>query len=431
MPETDAPVKPLEPALKPLLLPEIIAKLALGAKIDHRDQDAIVSFEGEAVQLSYEDLTLARKVSERVRQKLPMRITPGSAILSVLLAQQFLAEELFRPGAVRVLFYSNISKASAFYRCMMPSFALGQGSRCVSHVTTGKFTRAVLEYDVVVFQIDHSAGARQFARAAKDAGKKIVYELDDAFDCLEAWHPCYASFGTPERQASIKSMMHLADAVQTSTQWLADRYKKDCSRIDVVPNMIELSSWQTAQKLRKDGIFKIVWAGSSSHSGDLREVVPALSAFLRAHRDAMVVFFGQEMQDTGIPQEQVENIPWCELEDYTFKLAAIDADVSIAPLADIPFNHGKSNLRILQMWATGYPVIASDVGPYKETITHGKDGLLCRSTEDWIRSLEELYKKRGIAKALVAAGTESVKRFDVHPNIQRIEDFYTSLVGER
>jgi glycosyltransferase involved in cell wall biosynthesis len=431
MPETDAPVLPLEPALKPLLLPEIAAKLALGAKVEHRDRDAIVRFEGDAVQLSYEDLTLARKVSERVRQKLPARITPGSAILSVLLAQQYLSEELFRPGAVRVLFYSNISKASAFYRCLMPSFALGQGSRCMSHVTTGKFTRGALEYDVVVFQIDHSPGARQFAKSVKDAGKKIVYELDDAFDCLEPWHPSYASFGEPERQASIKEMMRLADAVQTSTKWLADRYRKDCARIEVVPNMIELSSWQTAPKLRKDGIFKIVWAGSSSHSGDLREVVPALSAFTKSHSDAKVVFFGQEMQDTGIPQEQVENIPWCELEEYTFKLAQIDADISIAPLADIPFNHGKSNLRILQMWATGYPVVASDVGPYGETITHGKDGLLCRSTEDWVHALEELYEKRGIAKGLAAGGVESVKRWDVHPNIKKIEDFYVSLVGER
>lgn len=431
MPETEAPVQPLEPALKPLLLPEIAAKIALGARIDHRDHDAIVSFEGDAVQLSYEDLTLARKVSERVRKKLPSRITPGSAILSVLLAQQFLAEELFRPGAVRVLFYSNISKASAFYRCMMPSFALGQGSRCVSHVTTGKFTRAALEYDVVVFQIDHSAGARQFARSAKDAGKKIVYELDDAFDCLESWHPCYASFGTAERQASIREMMGLAHAVQTSTQWLADRYRKDCQRIEVIPNMIELSSWQRAPKLRKDGLFKVAWAGSSSHSGDLSVVVPALSAFAKSHPNVRVVFFGQEMRDTGIPQDQVENIPWCELEDYTFKLAEIDADVSIAPLADIPFNYGKSNLRILQMWATGYPVIASDVGPYGETIVHGKDGLLCRSEEDWVDALETIYSVRGVAKTLSDAGTESVKRWDVHPNIQKIEDFYTSLVGER
>lgn len=431
MPETEAPVQPLEPALKPLLLPEIIAKISLGARIDSNGPEAIVSFEGEAVRLAPEDLTLAVKVAKRVKAKLPPRVTPGSAILSVLLAQQFLSEELFRPGAVRVLFYSNISKASAFYRCMMPSYAIGQGSRCTSHVTTGKFTRAALEYDVVVFQIDHSPGARQFAKSVKDAGKKIVYELDDAFDCLEPWHPCYASFGTPERQASIKEMMHLADAVQTSTQWLADRYRKDCSRIEVVPNMMELSSWQTAPKLRKDGTFKIVWAGSSSHSGDLREVVPALSAFAKSHRNAKVVFFGQEMRDTGIPQEQVENIPWCELEEYTFKLAEIDADVSIAPLADIPFNHGKSNLRILQMWATGYPVIASDVGPYADTIEHGKDGLLCRSTEDWIKALEDLYNKPGISKALVSAGTESVKRWDVHPNIKKVEDFYTSLVGAR
>ena len=427
MPETDAPVKAVDPALRMLLLPEVIAKVALGAAIASDGEDIVVSFGEDSIRICESDFAFSSKIAERVRKKLPGRITPNSVIQSVLLAQQLLSEEIFRPGAIRVLFYSALSTASAFYRCVMPYLALGQGSRCVGGVARGKYTRAALEYDVVVFQIDHSPGAQQFAKALKAAGKKVVYEIDDAFDCLEPWHPSYASFGEPERQAAIRNMMDIADAVQVSTQWLADRYRPHCKRIEVIPNILEVSTWPSAPKLRADGLFKVVWAGSASHTGDLREVIPALAKFARVNPDVRVVFFGQELRESEIPQEQLESIPFCEFEKYPFRLAEIDADVSIAPLADIPFNLGKSNLRILQMWATGYPVVASAIGPYAETVEHGADGLLATASEDWLQSLQFLHRNRDKGALFVKNGFESIKRFDVHTNISRIEAFYTSL----
>ena len=431
MSETEAPVKPLEPALKSLLLPEVIAKLVLGARTELAGAEVIVRFEDDAIHLAKEDYHLCVRVGTRVKEKMPTQISMGACVQSVLMAQQFLSEELFRPNAVRVLFYSTISVASAWYRCMMPSFALGQGSRCMSHVTTGKYTRGALDYDVVVFQIDHSPGAYQFAKALKEAGKKMVYEIDDAFDCLESWHSSYASMGIPERQESIRKMMNLADAVQVSTPWLADHYRKDCERIEVIPNMIELSSWPKAPKTRKDGLFKVVWAGSPSHSGDLAVAIPALGAFASRHPNVRIVMFGQNLATTDIPVGQLENLPWIDnFAEYPFKLAEIDADVSVAPLADIKFNLGKSNLRILQMWATGYPVIASAVGPYKDTITQGVDGILCQDEASWLEALERLYQNNmGSLNAFEGNGIESVKEFDVHPNIHRIEEFYLSLVG--
>ena len=430
MPEIEAPVGPLEPALKTLLLPEIVAKLVLGAKTKTSESEVLVSFEGDAIRLSKEDFHLCARVASRVKEKMPVQISMGACIRSVLMAQQYVSEEIFRPGAVRVLFYSTVSVASAWYRCMMPSYALGQGSKCMSHVTTGKYTRAALDYDVVVFQIDHSPGARQFAKALKDAGKKIVYEIDDAFDCLESWHSSYASMGIPERQESIREMMHLADAVQVSTPWLADHYRKDCELIKVIPNMIELASWPKAPKSSHDGLFKVVWAGSPSHSGDLAVAIPALAKFAQAHQDVRIVMFGQNLTTTDIPVGQLENLPWVDnFAEYPFKLSEIDADVSVAPLADIKFNLGKSNLRILQMWATGYPVIASAIGPYKDTITQGVDGILCQDEAGWLEALERLYQNKASLHAFEGNGIESVKAYDVHPNIHRIEEFYSSLVG--
>lgn len=424
-------VQPLASAVRPLLLPEISVKLALGATIKKDPPEVIVSFEGDAVRLHQVDFVLAEKVAERVKTKLQKHVSRSSVISAVIHAQQFLAEELFRPEAIRVLFYAIASKPSAFYRCVMPLHALNQGKRCVAHATTGKLSRASFEYDVVVFQIDNSPYTQSFAMTLKDMGKKVIYELDDAFDCLEPWHPQYAAYGQPERRQGMIQMMALADAVQVSTPWLKERYSKYAKRIEVIPNMIEMSAWPPADRLRKDGVFKVVWAGSPSHSGDLLEVVPALSLFAKSHKDVKIVLFGQELRDTGIPEGQLENIPWCEFDKYPFQLAQIDADVALAPLADVPFNHGKSNLRILQMWATGYPTIASGVGPYRDAIEGKSNGVLVKGSGEWLEALEYLYANRGARELLRANGFESVKAFDIRPNLDKIEAFYSSVADGR
>lgn len=425
-------VQPLDPGMRALLLPEVIAKIAMGAKSSVVGEEVVVTFEGDSVRLHPADHQVACKVAERVRSKVPQVTRRSHVISCVVYSQQFLAEETFRPSAVRVLYFATMSKASAFYRCLMPRHALNQGTKCVAHATAAQYGRTALEYDIVVVQIDSSPATQQFAKQLQEMGKKVIYELDDAFDCLEEWHPNYTAYGEPKRLEHMYQMMGLADAVQVSTPWLAHRYRRYAKRIEVVPNMIELAAWPQADQLRQDGLFKVLWAGSPSHSGDLKEVVPALAAFARAHENVRIVLFGQEIKNSEIPEAQLENIPWCEFEEYPFRLAAIDADVAIAPLADVPFNYGKSNLRILQMWAAGYPVVASEVGPYAESISEVKrNGFFAKGTDQWQNRLELLYQNAPMRAAMIAAGREAVKEFDIRPNVEKIEQFYSSVWSER
>jgi len=420
-------VEPVVPSLKGLVLPEIVAKLVLGAQVRRIDDQVAVTFEGAPVVMHLQDFEFATRVADQIRKKMPRRVTPGTVISLVEQAQKGVSAELFQPGVVRVLYYATMSKVSAFYRCLMPMYALNMGGRAVAHASNARFGREALNYDVVVIQIDNSPSVLEFTIALQAQGKKVVYEIDDAFDCLEPWHPQYASYGQPARQEAIRAMMAQADAVQVSTQWLADRYRGHAKRIEVVPNMVELASWPRADRLRRDGLFKVLWAGSPSHSGDLEVVIPAMGRFLSAHPDARLVLFGQTIKDARLPAAQVEIVDFCEFEEYPFKLAAVDADVALAPLADVPFNYGKSNLRILQYWATGYPVVSSNVGPYAEV----GGGILCSDEEEWLASLETLHENREFGRTMVDEGFESVKQYDVLPHAKKIEAFYSSLVERR
>lgn len=424
-------VEPVVPSLKGLVLPEIVAKLVLGAQVRRIDDQVAVTFEGASSVMHLQDFELATRVANKVREKMPRRVTPGTVISLVDLAQKGVAAELFQPGVVRVLYYATMSKVSAFYRCLMPMYALNMGGRAVAHASNARFGREALNYDVVVIQIDNSPSVLEFTLALQAQGKKVVYEIDDAFDCLEPWHPQYASYGQPARQEAIRAMMAQADAVQVSTGWLAKRYAPHAKRVEVVPNMVELASWPRADRLRRDGLFKVLWAGSPSHSGDLEVIIPVMGKFLQSHPDARLVLFGQTIKDERLPAGQVEIVNFCEFEEYPFRLAEIDADVALAPLADVPFNHGKSNLRILQYWATGYPVVASNVGPYAEACKDSDSGITCDTADEWLASLETIYADREFGKTMTDFGFEAVKAYDVLPNAKKIEAFYSSLVERR
>ena len=45
----------------------------------------------------------------------------------------------------------------------------------------------------------------------------------------------------------------------------------------------------------------------------------------------------------------------------------MNLDIAVAPLAKIPFNQGKSNLRLLEYGALGIPVVCTDIDPYRNS----------------------------------------------------------------
>ena len=49
---------------------------------------------------------------------------------------------------------------------------------------------------------------------------------------------------------------------------------------------------------------------------------------------------------------------------YYQLIESLDIDIAVAPLEDNMFNHGKSNVKLLEYGMLGLPIIASPVGPY-------------------------------------------------------------------
>ena len=84
-----------------------------------------------------------------------------------------------------------------------------------------------------------------------------------------------------------------------------------------------------------------------------------------------------------------------EFARYPEKLASLNLDLAVAPLEHNRFNECKSNLRLLEYGVLGWPVVASDISPYREAP-------VCRVPNQpraWIRAVRERIHDLDAARA--------------------------------
>ncbi len=421
-------VPPVAASVRMLTIPAVAMKVALGAVAEDMPGGVKFAFEGDVFVLHPTDYATAKRAGARVKAELPKEITATKFIEAYSLAQKYVAEEVFRPGVKRIIYYPSVTEASAFYRCVLPSLYMNRSTKVTAHVSAQRSSREAQWYDVVVIQLDHSKGSYAFAKCMKEMGKKIIFEFDDDFSALESWHPQYEKYRRPEVQEEIIRMLDIADLVIVTTEELQRRYlKKTATRIEVVPNLIPLDDWPKAEPHGTDE-FRILWSGSPSHFGDLEVVSEALWRFARGHKDVKIVFFGRapKLVPTDI-RSKITVIPFTTFADYPAKLAAISADVAIAPLSDNAFNRAKSPLKLLEYGACGYPVIASDVGPYRIPTGSLKCVTLCSGEPEWLDALAMHHDDPGFRAKMARNALEYARKNSIEANLEWIEGVYASL----
>lgn len=267
-----------------------------------------------------------------------------------------------------------LRSGSGQYRVIEPLNAVqfaGKAQTCiVPPEVLGKTERRVLTaLDIARLQperilVQHSISDIDIAqlRAIRQAHPQafIVQLMDDLTSDLPASHPNHVP-GQREGHMRIVQALELCNRLIVSTQPLADYYAPYCADIRLVPNSLDPRYWSqkmrpTAQRQR----LRVGWAGAAQHLGDLRLVENLVREL--AH-EVDWIFMG--MCPDELRPYVKEFHRFVSYKDYPAKLASLGLDIAIAPLEDNPFNACKSNLRLLEYGAMGWPVVCSDVYPFR------------------------------------------------------------------
>lgn len=223
----------------------------------------------------------------------------------------------------------------------------------------------------------------------------MVYELDDD---LWSIHPSNAGaepLSRPEVLANAARCIAAADAVTVTTGHLAGVVSKYNSNVHVLPNCID-RSWLGIERPRTKRL-TVGWAGGSSHDVDFASVRNELRTFLRRNPAVDTHFIGVNY-GAAVGRPDTRATTWnAEIVDY---LSGIDFDIGIAPLAAHRFNRSKSDVKFLEYATLGIPVVASDYGPYRESIEHGVTGLLVKYPHEWGKYLRELVNDEDMRREI-------------------------------
>ncbi|MBS1159863.1 MAG: glycosyl transferase family 2 [Proteobacteria bacterium] len=210
----------------------------------------------------------------------------------------------------------------------------------------------------------------------------ITYAVDDVLGNLPRKHYLY-NFQAREGKSRMREGLSHCDRLIASTQPIADYCQGMIDDIVVVPNRLAGSQWLGVQAQRGMGKKpRVGWAGAQQHLGDLemiKEVVEAL------HDEVDWIFMG--MCPDFLKPYVAEEHPFVSFAEYPAKLAALNLDLAIAPLEQHFFNEGKSNLRLLEYGIMGWPVICTDIYPYRTNDAPVKR--VANESRQWINAIRE------------------------------------------
>lgn len=275
--------------------------------------------------------------------------------------------------------------------------------------------------DSVIFQGRYSARAAEGIESFKRYTSAFrIFELDDYLLDVPGANE-HKRFLAKEIQASLRQSVGLCDRLVVSTQTLAEVMADMNGDIRVVPNMLPPDRWVHLQGLRGTGAKpRVGWGGGTSHTGDLlliKDVVKALAD------EVHWVFFGM-CPDELRPYIHEYHEP-VSLEKYPAKLASLNLDLAVAPLEQHIFNDCKSNLRLLEYGACGYPVVCTETRSYRGTLPVTL--VATNSTEEWIAAIRGQLADPAANAAKGQALRQTVHRdFMLHgPALQRWLDAWT------
>lgn len=276
------------------------------------------------------------------------------------------------------------SSATGHYRVTEPFKALESAGRVVGRFVYEPPSVIDIERmapDMILLQCRYGEGsAAELQRLKTYSSARRIFELDDYVISAPKKNN-HARNKAANIEDIVRKSIGLCDRVVVTTDALANALSNMHQDIRVVPNTLVPQIWNGLRAQRATSRKpRVGWGGGSSHTGDLE----IIAQVVRELADEVEwVFFG--MCPEGLLPYVHEFHASISLKDYPAKLSSLNLDLALAPLEQHIFNDCKSNLRLLEYGACGFPVICSDTEAYRGDLPCTR--VPSNSTEDWVAAI--------------------------------------------
>jgi glycosyltransferase involved in cell wall biosynthesis len=237
--------------------------------------------------------------------------------------------------------------------------------------------------------------------------KKIIYDFDDAIWLTDRPNESWL-LRTGKWRSKVSSICKWSYKVSCGNEYLcryAALYNKN---VVYNPTTVDTENLHNptlyARAKKENGKVTIGWTGSHSTLKYLTEVESALKRILADYEQVEFVVIADRHPKLSdkVPVTFIEWNNESEIKDL------IQFDVGIMPLPDDTWAQGKCGFKALQYMALGRPAVASPVGVNTRIITHGVDGFLCSTPQDWEEVLRKLIESSNLRETIGLQGRKTV-----------------------
>jgi glycosyltransferase involved in cell wall biosynthesis len=253
---------------------------------------------------------------------------------------------------------------------------------------------------------------------SKTNGMWVIYNIDDVIhkDDIPKYNKAWGMYQDDGLMENVSSMLLNSDIILTTTEYIKqyyhDKFKVELDRIKVIPNYIPhwwMGGYYDINKTMK--LYNLnrkkprVGVISSSPHYDINnnnngvDDLTHIADFIRSTVNKYQwVFMGTPppaLKDL-VDARKVEVNSGCDVMTYPFALSRQNLNAIVAPLEDNTFNRCKSNIKLIEGWAMGIPVLAQNLPMYSDYTD-----MVFDNGDDLSGKLDKLLKDQSKYKKIV------------------------------
>jgi len=316
----------------------------------------------------------------------------------------------------RFINYIGDVSGCGFWRILWPELVINQNGMGVSSSLTAMVFDPNWYKDVKSVKVQRQASSHQkqfihhLKEIQKQHGFKIIYEVDDVVfrEEIPNYNRFKFAFDTDEIRSNCIEMINLCDEVTVTCDFMRRLYQEKTGKkeITVIPNFVPYSwmghlynksrVYSEYDKNRKKP--RVLYTGSGAHYDvdfknngidDFTHVLDVVRRTVDKYQWVFVGSYPPQLHDL-VQSGKIEYHKWCNLTDYPRYIAALNAQVSIAPLLDNNFNRAKSDIKLIEAFTLGLPCLVQDMETYK----NAPEFLKFTTGEDFEQKLESVLKNK-------------------------------------
>jgi glycosyltransferase involved in cell wall biosynthesis len=255
------------------------------------------------------------------------------------------------------------------------------------------------------FVILRYASDAELALLEQARPRLVFYLIDDDLEALSRCSELPAGYRA--RLAafvarSLPRILAMADIVLAPNALLLSRFPDHDTGL-VAPSYCSLCG--SFAHFAENSPLRLVFTGSRSHAGDLEVIAPALERLCQSHPHIkLTTFLGSASPGRLRRLGNVVSRPALPWASYRRFMATARFHIALAPFRRTATNECRSHNKVHDHAAFGAAGLYGDILPYRETVTHGQEGLLLSpEPEAWFEAIARLVQDPASARELAEA----------------------------